>query len=146
MTKAKGSNHFSTKDMFFKTSPLRYALQKSEATSPNATACWWTVLLEGAVELACWWWCKGYTWGALHGCLCRVLLHAAAGYCYKSGLRALELVRWCRCRVVLPGWCFDQGAAVSGVRMRFGVDMLCHCRLPCRVLLLSDFSPKQQEA
>ena len=44
---------------------------------------------------------QGLCLRALQGCLCRVLLHAAAGYCYNSGLRALELVRWCRCRVVL---------------------------------------------
>ena len=63
------------------------------------SGCRWMVLLEGTrasllVVL-------GLCLRSLPGCLCRVLLHAAAGYCYNSGLRDLELVRWCRCRVVL---------------------------------------------
>ena len=69
-------------------------------------ACWcrWTVLLEGALELAwlaCWWWCRGYTWrckGACVGCCCTLLQGTA-----KRVVDALELVRWCRCRVVLQG-------------------------------------------
>ena len=65
------------------------------------SGCRWTVLLEGAVEIGLLVVVQGLCLRALQGCLCRVLLHAAAIYCYNSGLCALELVCWCRCRVVL---------------------------------------------
>ena len=113
------------------------------------SGCGWKVLLEGAVELACWCCCKGWCFRVLQGGYvlyptraARVLVKGAAARCR---VQLLEWrVRsgagwWCRCRVLL------QGAAVKVVCALWSwhVGAIAGCR--CRVLL-SDFAQKQQEA
>ena len=86
------------------------------ASSAPAAGCCLKVMLEGAaVRVARALWCEhaGAAAGCPARCCLRVLLSQCARFGGESGVYALELACWCRCRVLL------QGAAAG-----------CCCRVP----------------